>query len=451
MLGVLFLVFLSFVPVGRTSPGAHLEGRPGDPVASQPGRLGGGVWKPLAVDSGYLFEHRIGTDFFAVYEAGALLLAGRSPYLADPDLQVPVRAPWCTAYRYLPIAAFVFGVPLNVLPPWWAYLLWIGVYFVCVVGTFLLCVGRRPDALLILGVVWLCWFPMSVEWYMGQFTQLMALLLVWGMDGISRGRSCGGWLWAVSVAVKIYPCAMALPLWVWKWHRTVLLAGLVLGGSTVGFFLASPGSRDSFQSRGVEGRVLMRQQQPYAGAQGMQAGVNAALWSLQGRSFGSDFTIESPRPSGPPRDVVTWSVGILVAAFGLLVLSSVWVFRRRFHPVPMGLFWLIWFFAYRDVWEHHFVLVQALVGFWLVFGVLKPWQGLVVWLGAGTPSLWVFFHWAQVQGVEPVQTLLGLLYFWQRPAAILFVTAIGAVQVWKAWRHGDRPGCGVIVVDGEES
>ncbi|MCB2155662.1 DUF2029 domain-containing protein [bacterium] len=434
-LALLLLLAITFLPFGRTSPGAHIGNEPGNAMANQPARLGGGIWKPLAVDSGYLFKDRIATDYFCVYEAGSLVLHGRDPFLvnlisADPLKHPPTRAPWVATYRYLPLTAVLLGVPLNVLPPWSAYVAWIALNFVLLIANFLLCVGRRPKALLVLGVIWLAWFPLSVEWYMGQFSLLMASLMLWSLDALSRGVKLGAWLWAASVALKVYTCAMALPLWLWHWRRTVILTAVILGSTTIGYFALNPQSRDYFQSRGLEGRVLMHEQQPYAGAQGMQAGVNATIWVLQGRSFNQPLAPEDA-PTSPLRDPVTWAVGAMLGIFGLAVLWSLKDYRKGFSPVAMGMFWLIWFYAYRDTWEHHMVLLQALVAFWLIFGVLKPWQAIVTWVGAGTPSLWLPFLWAQANNIEPAQTLLGLLYFWQRPAAILFVTVAGLLHMKK--------------------
>ena len=51
--GLLFLLALSFFPFGRTSPGAHIADEPGNPLANQPARLGGSIWKPLSADSAH--------------------------------------------------------------------------------------------------------------------------------------------------------------------------------------------------------------------------------------------------------------------------------------------------------------------------------------------------------------------------------------------------------------
>src|ERR1051326_7610184 len=65
-----------------------------------------------------------GADFFSVYQAGHNFLDHRTIYqTAGIDRVVPYFYP----FRYLPSAALLIGLPMNVLPPWGAYRLWLAV------------------------------------------------------------------------------------------------------------------------------------------------------------------------------------------------------------------------------------------------------------------------------------------------------------------------------------
>lgn len=440
LLALLFLLCLSFLPFGRTSPGAHLASEPGNPVHNQPARLGGSIWKPLAADSdaGHLFRHRIGLDFFCIYEAGALVLQGRDPFQVNRMTGVlwgqetgegggrlsPTRAPWVTAFHYTPLAALLLGAPLAVLPPWVAYGVWVLFCQGLLAVNFLLCAGRAPRHVLLLGLLWFAWFPVAVELYMGQFTLFLSSLILYTALALERGAPSAALWWGATIALKVYTAAMLPLLVLWRRGIGAAAALLIVGGTTLGYFALVPDSGRHFSERGLEGRVLLAPRQPYAGAQGLQEGINSIVWTLSGRAFGESYR----RPSTPGSYEVALRASLLLlfAAYAALLLWAVWASRHGFHAGAFGLFWALWMVAFGDCWEHHLTLAQGLCAWYLITGVIDPRTAAAVWLSIGAPSLWFLF--SRTVSVEAglVDSISGLSYFLHRPVGILLLILAGA-------------------------
>lgn len=440
LLGLLFLLSLSFLPFGRTSPGAHLPSEPGNPVASQPARLGGSIWKPLAADSDvpHLFRHRIALDFFCIYEAGAQVLQGRDPFRVNrmtgvlwgqeldgtDERLAPSRAPWVTAFHYTPLAALVPGAVLALFPPWVAYVLWVLFCQALLVVNFLLCLARAPRHLPLLALVWFAWFPVAVEFYMGQFSLFLSSLILYTALALERGAATAGLWWGATIALKVYTAAMAPLLVLWGHWRGALAALLVVGGTTLGYFALVPDSARQFQERGLEGRVLLEPRQPYAGAQGLQEGINAAIWALSGRAFGQAY--DPPASPGGYEWALRAALLLVFAGYGLLLLWAVYASRRGFHAGAFGLFWALWMVAFGDCWEHHLTLAQGLCAWYLVTGVLGPRMTVAVWLSIGAPSLWFLFSRAVSPEGGLADVISGLAYFLHRPVGIVLLIYAGA-------------------------
>lgn len=399
-----FLLLLTMLPLGRLAPDS------------------GGLLAPLTVDSGVLSRERPGLDFFTIYEAGHAVLQGRDPYAVAPGMEAPARAPYFTLFRYLPVTAVWLGVPLNVLPPWPAFYAWLVFLVALVAANFLLCVGRAPRFLPLQALIWFAWFPLIAEFHMGQFTLLMATALLWGVDAFLSGRRGSGIAaWAVAVLLKVYPVAMAPLLARWGAWKAVALALVLIAASSAAVPLILPSNvAEGFGRTNVEGRFVLGIRKPYAGAMGMQELTNAAFWKLSGRSFGDD--LPASLQSLPPLADPVWILNaLLVGCFGLVCF---WALRRGWgaQNLPaLGIFWLIWFYAYVDCWEHHYVLVQALLGLLVARGAMDWRVALAVWAGAGGPSLWWFWQRSGYAGNALTESV-GMLYFLQRPAGLLVLT-----------------------------
>lgn len=388
----LLVLLLLMLPFGRS--------RPGD---------GGGVLAPLTVDSSVQFRAVPGVDFYSVYDAGTRLLRGMDPYGVNEATGGPgLRAPYVATYRYLPIAAFWLAAPLNLLPPRPAYVVWVLACAAMLLANFLLCVGRRPAWLPYFALLWFGWFPVVAELHMGQFTLFMATLMLWSFDGFfaGHGRGIG---WSFAVLLKVYPIAMAPSLFLWKRRAVAVAVVAIAVGTTLLWKVAVPSAIDEgLGNRGIAGRLVGGTRQPYAGAQGVQELVVAAGCFLERRGFGA------PAPPRPPlQDAVFLANAVVLASFALLCAWGLWRTRREPSLAFIGLLWLAWFYAYVDCWEHHYVLVQALLGLLAARGLIGWRLALLCYLCAGGPSLW--WLWQRLG----FPNVLGFLYFVQRPIAVL--------------------------------
>jgi hypothetical protein len=407
LVAALFLLTCLMLPVGRKGPAD-----------------GGGLLAPLTVDSGLLFRTRPATDFFSVYDAGAHALRGGDPFAVNRDTgRAGVRAPYVATFRYLPITAYWLAVPLNILPPWPSFYTWVVLNVVFVWANFLLCAGRNPAALPVFAVLWFAWFPLVAELHMGQFSLFMGTLLLWGFDSLCCGRKWGGVGWVLAVLLKVYPIAMAPSLWCWKKRGPVITVVAIAVLSTLPWLLSPSEIGEGLGNRGVSGRIIGGIRQPYAGAQGVQEAIDAIIWKGAGLSFGD----EGARPVGAGSFYMLVS-SLVLAAYGALCLYALIVTRRRPSIAAIGLFWMTWFVAYRDCWEHHYVLLQALVGFLLAWRRIGGRFALLLWCFAGAPSLWWLWQRTGYSGTALTESI-GLLYFLQRPLAIVALTVVLARQL----------------------
>jgi hypothetical protein len=399
--GLCWFLFLLFLPFGRFAPGD-----------------GGGFLAPLTVDSGYLHRVAPGLDFYSITEAGARWRAGVDPY-APPAVVGLQAAPYATDFRYPPTALPLLALPLSLPPPRVAYVLWVLGLAALVVFNFLYCVGRRPALAVPFAMVWLAWFPLIAEFHMGQFSLLTGSMVFHALEAMGRRGGAGGAWWVAAAWAKLWPLLMAPTLWRSgrRWLVIVAVAGVALGTGL--------GMRWEWYGGGLAGRdlgasLIARMEQPYAGRQGVQALVNAALWKMQGISF---------VPAGGWRtlpinfDPVFFVALLVVATWAAFCVWAVLMAPARRPIAPIGLAWLSWFILYNDCWEHHYTVLQCLVGWLMVRGVLGRGQVVALWLAAGAPSLWYLWVKLGYAGNALAETV-GLLYFVQRPVGVVVLAVV---------------------------
>lgn len=414
LVALLFAFTLLMLPIGR---GALHELRSGAQAGYARDADAGSLLAPLAFDSGFNFRLRPGADFFAIYEAGLRARSGDDPYSAG--LEDPRRAPYATQFRYPVVTAYWLGAPLSVLPPLAAYAMWIAACVAMLLANFLLCVGRAREHVGVLALIWFAWFPVLPELHMGQFTLFLATLMLWGADALIARRRFAGAPWALAVLLKVYPLAWAPVVWREGRRRAVIATVLVLALSVIATLRYFPkGTEVGVVRVGVLGSVIAKLHQPYAGAQGLQSAINATCWKLSGRGF-AEGTPDPPVPNlTDPTLILSLLMIAVYSAFALWAICGWWRDRDGIRlRALLGYLWLAWFIAYRDNWEHHYVLVQALTAFLVVQKLASIRQAAWVWALAGTPSLWYVWHklWA---GGGAVSEIAGLVYFIQRPCGL---------------------------------
>ncbi len=401
---VCVLLCAAFLPYWRTGPGDA-----------------GSWFAPLAVDSGYLHRQAPYVDFHAIVEAGYRLRTGEDPYGAVEETQ---GTPYATPFRYFPVNLLWLALPLGFVPlPLGAHV-WVLAGLLLLGVNFLASVALAPERTGLLAFLWFVWFPLIPEWHLGQFNLLTGTLLFWTALAVLLGwRQRWAVLWALAAWLKLFPLALVPWLWRAGWRRPVVAALAVLlavTGLWVGLREESAFT-EQFFARDLEAGLLARTHQPYAGAQGLGAGVNATLWKARGLSFGMQA-----EPDGEPmRPDPVFLVSVLVLL--AWAAAAVWVSRPGFawrSFGPLVLLWLGWFLIVRDCWEHHTLFLQPLL-ILLVLAGLSGRVALAAWLFLGAPSLWWLWQRSGYQGNLMAETV-GLLYFWQRPAGFVLL-------LWAAW------------------
>lgn len=407
VLGLLF--FLSMLPLY--------------PVHDLPNRS---LWANFTMDSGEVFRFKQGFDFFAVHNAGRMVREGATPYgFAPPQLKDQLlEAP---PFRYPPVAAYWYGLPMSFLPPNGAYALWVGITVMGTLLAWLYCCGWRPELIPILSLLWLLWFPAIAEWHMGQCSQLIGLCLLWTWVLFRRGSAMFALPWGVAISLKVFP-ALALPMFLHtpRLRKAALAAVAIIGATTLllpMLWAEETIIRETETGMLLSDRFISWLRPPYGGSMGVQELVNAAWW--QGL-YGSMIAHPDWIPPEKLADPVRWSTGIVLGLYGLL-LAAAWL-RVRFRPnmEVFALSMLLWFFAFRDCWEHHYLFIQGLLALLLLERVLTTRQALLCWVFAGTPSLW--FPWLKLfiaRGQhDPLVEGVALLYFIQRPVAVLLLAVL---------------------------
>jgi len=504
------------------------------------------VWNRTAWDSD-LYTPALGADFYGIYEAGWRALHGIDPYSVNTD-RTPRAAPYMASFRYIPLTVWVLGAPLALFQPGAALWLWLAINEVLLLFNLGLTAARVPAGAgagtgaggeagiaggtatgsratrRALGAVWLAFWPIHIEWHMGQFSFLMGCMLFWSGLALWEGRMHRSiaW-WGLSTWLKNWS-AILWPWWVlWRgnekcaeqermhrrdsenaentevsedgirhphafagqasslgsrgsalasglqrgradqatplgprgsalasglqrgragqatpnsqpathnpqlttllrsraWHATAWIA--IAAATTAGWFALFPQSFRSFESTATEGRLAGGSHDVYWGRQGVQGAVSAL--------FAGGRMPEGQRPAQTPRekwlDPARWMNG----ALSLLVLGVIGVGMLRRgknapHPLDVvALMWLWWFFAYLDVWEHHYVMLLPLAALMGASGRLR---GAHLWIPA---ALWALpsLYWITLPAVrakDAAEPLLVMLYFWQRPIGVLWVTIL---------------------------
>lgn len=298
-----------------------------------------GLWDRFTFDSTVTHGRR-GWDFFALYQAGHNLLTGRSVYQSDND-KIDVVVPLYTPYRYLPLPACTIGVLVNAVPPKLAFWLWVGlvemVLLVCARASWRLGAGSGHGAAM--AAMWLCFTPYYLEIYLGQFSLVQASLVFAMMLAALRRelRWRSDLAWVVSLLWK-QNTALFIPLYLrLKRRRALLWGSLAIMATSVPYFALHPAALAAFL-----GNLRGGPPSHHLG----NLGVRQWLFSL----------VSALSPGLSSADHVwlqrVWVVAVL--AIGLWVTFT----DRRIDPLLHLCMWTtIFFLAYHDVWEHHYVML----------------------------------------------------------------------------------------------
>lgn len=311
-----------------------------------------GLLNPFFFDATVTHGRR-GWDFYALYQAGHNVLTGHSAYESDGTrihMVIPDGA--YTPFRYLPVSAYTVGVLLNLLPPLWAYRLWVAgielCLLFCVFLTARLVSDRDRRARLV--AMWLGFTPFYLELYMGQFSFVQATLiwvmLIWPWLRTRWTRwSHSQWgsdlAWIASVLWK-QNTALFLPWMIRARHWRALIAlTALLALTTLPYFALFPDAAAAF-ARNLSGEPPWFQ----LGNLGLRQLIFDAMWSAAD-TF--QLTISPGLYAGAQTAAVCifWLIPL-----ALTILDP--------HPnalTHLSLWLTSYFMAYHHVWEHHYVML----------------------------------------------------------------------------------------------
>jgi hypothetical protein len=304
-----------------------------------------GTLNPLFFDATVTHGQR-GWDFYALYQAGHNVLTGHSVYESDGariDMVIPGGT--YTPFRYLPVAAYTVGVLLNLVPPLWAYRLWVAL----TEGCLLLCIAltwrlvRDPARRARLAAMWLCYSPYYLEIYMGQFSFVQATLLfatllaaLYGHLGAAMSAP-----WIASVLWKQNTALLAPVLARLRRWRALATLVLLLLLTNAPYFALVPGSLAAFARNFAADAPWFQM-----GNLGFRQLVFDALWSA-GDVLGLEI--------GPAAHA--WAQRAALSLFMFLPLALLLLDRRPDAVLHMSLWMTAYFLVYHHVWEHHYVML----------------------------------------------------------------------------------------------
>ena len=298
-----------------------------------------------------------GSDFFAVYHAGTSFLGNQSLY--ELEGRFP-PFPFAYEFRYVPSMAYMVGAPLNLLSPWQAYWAWLAFNEMLLIANSVLTWRyARDQPLRWLGcAMWLSFTPVYLEFYLGQFSFLMATLFFWmGLGLAARNRLLTGAAWATSLVVKTNSL-LFIPIFLRMRSLTVVIAGLAFAVAlNAPYFIMKPAGFNSWTDN-FSGLLAGGTIDFHAGALGLRNLLAAIGW------------LADARP-GPVLDVVGPVAELPVWAPTVACVSLLATFiQRRFDPIIALAIWVsAYFLIYPDVWEHQYVMLLPIL---VLLLILRP-------------------------------------------------------------------------------
>ena len=402
-----------------------------------------GFWRPFAWDThGWLAR---GGDFFAVYEAGHQALLGRAVYRVQPEMnRLPrseshMRAPYVATFRYPPVMAYTLAALLNIFPPDLSYKFWV----LCNEALLVLGIAltlrhvKRPQTGFYVICAWLAFYPMHIEFYLGQFSFFMGFLWLCVALGILSGREklATDW-WGVSLFVKAYSLPFALYFFFRKQLRRPICWILLLVLTTIIYFAIFPSDAKLFYERGIAGRlfagsgknagekkdVAPKSPELYWGSMGVQRGV-IALCRL----------VYLKRDAQGRFLVPYWAHYILYLVM-LFPIPFLWMAvkdKGRDPIIILTLFALAWFFWYYDTWEHHYTMLLPIFALLVASEIITGRRALVIYILLAMPSLWIIFSRPETNPLYPhsptTYFLLETLYYLIKPTGIIYLF----IHLWR--------------------
>ncbi len=359
--------------------------------------LFGGFLDPLFVEA--VQGYGQASDWFGIYRAGANLASGYSIY-DSPGYRSDATsvAPYYYFYRYLPPTAYASVLVASILGPWpsyWLLVLLNECILLAAVASVLRSRRWHAGRRLLAACLWLGYFPLYIEQFMGQLSLAMAVLMmsVWLLDELEQGkpgRVAAACAWTASIALKSFPVMLAVPfLRDGKWKRVLWGAGAAAAVSSP-YFIARPEDLVEFL------RLNLSPFSPeiYKGAFGFQTFVRNGIAVLDPGWLEPSIAVAGGNVA-PGRVIML----VISAAFVILAFSATLSGRgdSRRRALDLAIWTAVFFLIFKGVWEYHYVMIlPAVTALYLVTG-----SRFVFLLGAvmGLPTL--FASASFLAGVDP--------------------------------------------------
>ncbi len=320
-----------------------------------------GWLNPLFYDSSHRFGQ--GCDFYSIYLAGEHARQGASIY-AWSHLHPGV--PYAYPYRYLPFAAFTLGVLVSLVPAKISYWTWIVICEAILVRNIQ--VTRKnaadPARAWIPTAIWLVFTPYYLELFMGQFTFVVASLMLWAFDSWqhneNRRFSLADAGWILSILLKPIPLLLA-PIAILQRRYVALATGTAMIVATSWLYFARFPSDFS---------VLMSMNaHPFPDAHSGNMGLMALFGALCA-------------PDNVPLFMVLKYATYLIVVAGVAYVYFMCL-RNQSEAKSVTVIRLFaacsaaYLLCYVDVWEHHYVILLPALA--LLAATNDDWR---IWLPA---------------------------------------------------------------------
>lgn len=380
-----------------------------------------------------------GIDFFSVYEAGNSVLENRSVYYFDgADTSV---TPHHNPFRYLPIVGYTLALPLNALPAWSAYWSWVALTELLLSANAFVTwrVSGRSRWGLVGAAMWFVYTPFYVELYVGQFSFLMATLLLLTGVGLVRGRELSGGLsWAVSLVTKSNSALLLPVLARVGWWRSIAGGFALVAVNSVYFagrirdlqyFLwinlsqvldGGFGLLD-YKLRPGEMRFFEDPDQRFLQFSSGELGL-PALFRNGYLAFESNAS-SLPEPTGL----------ILVAVIVGVALTATFL-PKRIDVLALYAIWICSFFLIYTAWEHHYVMLLPVFALLVALRPESRWIVLGVFVFVALPTPYWLINAGTGAELPLAGSLSSVQESWPAWAVVLHHTA-KPIPVLVLWGH----------------
>ncbi len=322
-------------------------------------------------------------DFFGIYQSGVNLVNGHSIYCQDLPENLEHRVvPYFYYYRYLPPVAVLSSLVSRLIAPWPAYWLWVVINELLLLITVLWILkwDKWPaHRRVFVAALWLGYFPLYIEQYMGQFSLSMAILILmlWKRD-VSvtddrqaasqphNGSSKRSWMsftakmtrfnsgiasavWSASILLKTFSIMLVVPYFRDRLYRRIVVSFFAVTLLSAPYYFLHPDAFRDFVRLNLSPFTAV-----YKGDFGFQAFIKVLCRTV--------FPVPAEEPLGVIGSFNSPERIILVACTILILIMAVRVsFKLRDFPDRHSFDLMIWtsvfFLIFKIIWEYHYLMM----------------------------------------------------------------------------------------------